>query len=372
MKRFVISVLSISVFFVGLGTLADKVGAKFKSDEKALEIVRKARTSIGGDAAIAEVRSLTIVGRSTHTFKAEGTERSEQGETEIALQFPDKLMRMVKIGKDDGTGEKRISQQHDVLVVRKGEGEKVLLEGRDGEVITPDGNKIFVRKPADGDAVLTTEDDKNVIVRKIETGEEGQLRMKSGDPAAGGGKHIMMRSHTAAGAHAGMKQNELLRLALALLLTAPEGMEVNYTFAGESDVDGAPVNIVNAEFGGSNYKLFISRSSNLPVAMSYSGNLVPSVVRFTKEMPAPADGAKDVVVFNRRLEGEPAKGEHFVRFSDYRSTGGVQLPYKWTTTVNGTAGEVFDVTSFEINPANITEKFGKEKVFVRTAKPTQN
>ena len=51
MKRFVISILSIAVFFVGLGSLVEHVGAKFKSDEKALEIVRKARIAIGGDAA---------------------------------------------------------------------------------------------------------------------------------------------------------------------------------------------------------------------------------------------------------------------------------------------------------------------------------
>jgi hypothetical protein len=137
MKRFVISVLSISVFFVGLGTLADKVGAKFKSDEKALEIVRKARTAIGGDAAIAGVRSLTIAGRTTHTVKVDGADRSELGETEIALQFPDKLMRMVKMGHSDGTGERTVSRQHDVIIFRKGEGEKVVLEGRDGEMAGP-------------------------------------------------------------------------------------------------------------------------------------------------------------------------------------------------------------------------------------------
>lgn len=74
-----------------------------------------------------------------------------------------------------------------------------------------------------------------------------------------------------------MKQNELLRLSLALLLTAPEGIDVNYTFAGESDIDGTAVNIVNAEFSGSSYKLFIGKSNNLPVAMSYRGMGAPKV-----------------------------------------------------------------------------------------------
>ena len=174
------------------------------------------------------------------------------------------------------------------------------------------------------------------------------------------------------GAHAGIKQNELLRMTLALLVTAPEGMDVSYTFAGESDVDGTSVNIINAEFGGASYKLFFSRSSNLPVAMSYSGHAMPVMVKLTRPVPAAGDAAKDVMVFNRKIEGEPATAEHFVRFSDYRSTGGVQLPYKWATTVNGSAGEVFDVTSYEINPANIAEKFGEKKVFVRKLKSDQN
>ena len=370
MKKFVISVLSISVFFVGLGSLADKVGATFKSDEKALDIVRKARTAIGGDAAIAEVRSLTIAGRTTHTFKDGGADRSEQGETEIALQFPDKMMRMVKIGKDDGTGEKSISKQHEVVIVRKGEGDKVILEGHDGEILTPDGQKVTIRKRVDGGATLTTEDGKKVMVRKIESGTEGGVwKVKTGDGVTNEDKHVMLRS-AHPGAHAGMKQNEMLRLTLALLLTAPEGIDVNYTFAGESDVDGTGVNIINAEFGGANYKLFIGKSSNLPVAMSFVGHEMPRIVKFTHD--GPVDGAKDVKIFTRKLEGEPAKAEQFVRFSDYRTTGGVQLPYKWTTTSGSGPGEVFEVTSYEINPANIAEKFADQKVFVRTAKPKQN
>lgn len=372
MKRFVISVLSISVFFVGLGSLADKVGAKFKSDEKALEIVRKARTAIGGDAAIAEVRSLSIVGRTTHSFKVDGVERSEQGETEIALQLPDKLMKIIKIGNDDGTGEKRISKQHEIVVVGKGESDKITFEGQDGEFTTPDGKKVIVKHRVDGDATFTTEDAQKVMVRKNADGETVVSKSAAGDPAAAGEKHFMMMRHAAPGSHTGMKQNELLRLTLALLLTAPEGIDVNYTFAGESDVDGTAVNIINAEFGGSNYRLFIGKSSNLPVAMSYTGHQMPRVVKFTKDMPAPTDGAKDTFTFTRKLDAEAGTAEQFVRFADYRSTGSVQLPYKWTTTIGGGPGEVFDVTSYEINPPNIAEKFAKEKVFIRTPKPLQN
>jgi hypothetical protein len=168
--------------------------------------------------------------------------------------------------------------------------------------------------------------------------------------------------------HDGMRQNELLRLSLSLLLTAPEGMEVNYTFAGETDIDGAPVNIVNAEFGGSSYKLFIGKSNNLPVAISYRGMPMPKLVKFTKEDAPAADPARGDVMFTKKLHAEMEPVEHIVKFSDYRSTGSVQLPYKWTTSVGGSVKETFDVTSYDINPANIAERFAGQKVFVRTKK----
>ena len=45
MKRFMIFVFAASFVFVGLGALVDGVNAKFKSDEKALEIIRAARAA---------------------------------------------------------------------------------------------------------------------------------------------------------------------------------------------------------------------------------------------------------------------------------------------------------------------------------------
>lgn len=42
MKKFIFSILCVSVFFIGLGGLINQVGAKFKSDERALEIIKQA------------------------------------------------------------------------------------------------------------------------------------------------------------------------------------------------------------------------------------------------------------------------------------------------------------------------------------------
>src|SRR4051794_39422048 len=132
MKRFIVSVLCVSVFFIGLGALVDKVGAKFKSDEKALELIRQARTAVGGEQAIAAIRSITISGKTSQTFSVNGAQRSEQGDEEIALQLPDKFSKQIKLGKQDGAaGEKTIVERHDVLVFDKTVGQKVMLG--DGE-----------------------------------------------------------------------------------------------------------------------------------------------------------------------------------------------------------------------------------------------
>ncbi len=69
-----------------------------------------------------------------------------------------------------------------------------------------------------------------------------------------------------------------------------------------------------------------------------------------------------------RGSGNPEPAEFQVRFSDYRAVGSVLLPHRWTQTVGGSADETVDVTSYEINPANIAEKFQNlsPKILIRT------
>jgi hypothetical protein len=102
--------------------------------------------------------------------------------------------------------------------------------------------------------------------------------------------------------------------------------------------------------------------------MNYTGHRMPNVVKFKAEAPKTGDAAKDTMVFTRSMAGT-GTAEFSVKFADYRTVGGLQLPYKWTQTVGGNLDETFDVTSYEINPANISEKFQNQKVMVRTIKP---
>jgi hypothetical protein len=378
MKRFFTTILFVSVFFIGLGSLIEKAGAKFKSDEKALALIRAARQAIGGDSAIAGVQSLRIVGQTTQTVSINGAAQTEQGETEIALQLPDKLMKMVKIGHGDESGEpiKLVNKQVDV-VVRSNKDGSVTVTDQDSAPETS-GVKTIIVKKADGNVQeVNTAEGRKIILRQAEG--SGNIQWKTADrdaenvvitgaAADPNGKRMLVRSGGGE-----PHDNELLRTTLALLLSAPKGMDVSYTFGGESDVDGTACNVVVADFAGSVVKLFLNRDSNLPVMISYFGTRMPKAITFERQTAAPADGSGNVYFFKKTGpgpdDGPGDKAEFQVRFSDYRSVNGVQLPYHWTTNVNGTLDETFDVTTYEVNSPDVAAKFQKGTVLLRTKKP---
>ena len=355
MKRFMISVLCVSVFFIGLGTMIEKTAATFKSDEKALELIRKARQAIGGDSAINNVKSMTILGKSTKTFEAEGVVRNDQGDLEINFELPNKMSKMIKIGSGDGN--QMFDKKVEVIVMKKGDGDNVKWKTEGGDDVKVDGVKRVVVKKDDGTEEIITEDIKPIIIRKSgdnltsSTSENGKKIIISKDENGGGGEHF--------------RSNELFRTTLSLLLTAPEGLDVSYVYVGEGNVDGNTVEIVEAQTLGSNIKLYLDKTSNLPRMISFQSHkpLVFKVI--TEDVKPDANGG--IKVFTRKT-AEPEMAEFQVKFSDYRSVNGIQLPFKWTQTVGGKNDEITDVTSYEINPANIADKFQNQKVFVRTKK----
>lgn len=363
MKKFIVTVLSISVFFIGLGSLIEKASASFKSDEKALELIAKARRAIGGDSAISGVKSMTIIGKTAKTFEIEGVAKTENGETEINFELPNKMSRTMKMGSGDGNA--LVDKKIDVMVVRTGDDnlkwktesdektdgvKRVIIQKKDGnsEEVKTDGEKTFTFRTDKGDqTVITSEDGKSATV------DDKKVFLRKSDGLGGGMEN--------------MRSNELFRTTLSLLLSAPEGLDVSYTYAGEGSVDGVSCDIVAATDGGSTIKLYLDKSTSLPRMMSFQSHK-PFMIRIDKDAPKPEAGG-ETKIFTRQLD-KPEMAEFQVKFSDFRSVGGLQLPHKWTQTVGGKDDEVLDITSYEINPANIADKFKDmpTKVFVRTKK----
>jgi len=363
MKRFIVSVLFVSAFFICLGNLIERAGATLKSDEKALELLRKARQAIGGDSAIAGVKSMTVTGKSTKTFEVEGVARTEQGETELNFELPNKMSRKMKIGSGDGEG--LVDKRVDVLVEKQGDGNLQWKTVGDDNVESV--GKIIVKKSDGTTEEIKTEGKEPVIIRK---GTVETFSTEDGAPATVDGKKVFIRKADGFGGSAGFRSNELFRTTLSLLLSAPEGMDVTYSYVGEGSVDGNSCDIIAANDGGSTVKLYLDKSTGLPRMMVYQAPK-PFMIRFNKDEVAPgSDG--ETRIFTRKLEA-PEMAEFQVKFSDFRSVNGLQLPFKWTQTIGGKDDEVLDITSYEVNPANIADKFKEmpTKVFVRTKKDGQ-
>jgi hypothetical protein len=333
MKRFTVFILCVSIFFIGLGGLVDSVGARFKSDDRALELLRLARQAVGGEANIKAVQSMTATGRATKTFDFEGAPRTEQGDWELSLQLPNKFSKMMKIRVGEtGTGEKTESLEKNVVIVKPGEGDKILVRKIDADA--PKEGVVIVKKGDGDNKVWERTENPNGEARKIVIEDDIHAAMDK------------------------MQHNELFRTTLALLLTAPQDAAAEYLFAGEGSVDGSSCNIVEARINDSSVKLYLDKSSNLPRMMSYT-EARPMMFFKIGKSDENADETEGVKTFTRKIEA-PEMAEYQVKFSDYRSVGGVQLPFRWTQTVGGKLDETIEISSYDINPANIAEKFNDQ------------
>jgi hypothetical protein len=356
MKKFFWMILLVSVFFTGLGGMLQETTAKFKSDEKALALLQKARQAIGGETGLAGVNSLIVTGKSTRTFKFDGVDRTEQGDMELALQFPDKMMKIVKMGHNDGAaaGEKTVNKQVDVVIVRNGDG-NAQWKSEDGNTLKLDDGTKFLIKKEDGTTEEVQASSNTKFVVKKTDGNSGEVQVEA--QPNGGRQMIFNRVAEGQPGEFPWQLSGLARTALSLLLTAPQGIDVTYLYGGEESVDGTACNIINAQFKGTAIRLYLGKDSNLPVMMAYQGEKMPMMIWRTKKDEAGApDAGKDVKVFTRKIEA-PEMAEFQVKFSDYRSVNGMLLPYKWVQTIGGLPDETTEVSSYEINPANIADKF---------------
>ncbi len=370
-------ILLVSTFFIGLGSLVDNAGAKFKSDAKALELIRQARIAIGGDVNINNVRSLTIAGNSMNYFEREGVHQTLPGNLEINLQLPNRFSKMVRIGNPDETNGNVEDRKHVEVIVINKDGEEgiktggdvkknvVIVKDKDGKVLTEDikpgnGQRKIIIKKDDGTIQEVNPDDKGSVIFERKPGDNTTV-WNTKD-----GKRIMVDKDVKIENVSGERNNEMLHTTLALLLTAPQGLDINYTFAGEENVDGNACNIVEAQTGGSSIKLFLDKSTFLPRMMSFMGTDMPHIVKLDK--PSGDTPQKESKVFVRTSE-DSATFEHQLKFSDYRSVGDLLLPYRWTESVGGRQTQTTDITNYDVNPTNIAEKFKGEKVFIRKEKP---
>ena len=340
MRKFVPLILKLSVLLVAISVISQQVTATKGDVERALELLKQARTAIGGESAINSIQNLSVNGKTHRQIQIPNeAERTLNGEFELNMMLPDRLMRMEKLTAGmPGAGGERAQ--------------------------VAEGKELKVKE-----------------VRVFRDAENAEVQNA-------------MRHH---------ESSELARYMLGLLLTPPPSFSATYNYLGEGDVGGSRADIIEAQgAGGFALKIYLDKSSHLPLMMSYQGSLprIPFRHVVNGEGPMVEGEDADVVIVRRPKEGEgakveaaprifierevgddkaPVEGRKFVmraplaseqteiqiRFSDFRSVGGVLLPHVMTQYVGGKVDTVWTVERYDVNLPNINEKFQKD-VLLRT------
>jgi hypothetical protein len=275
---------------VSLISLAMTLGgfaARAAGDAKAEQLLAQARAALGGDANFAKVRGLTATG----TYQREVGDRNLNGELTIDLQLPDKMLRT--------------------------------------ESMRPMGDAtIEMRQGINGDEILRSS-------RTIGGGPNMMVRIAS--PGGGAdGEAQALRNQRA----------DMARFALALLLTPPSSMPMEYAYGGEAEADDSRADVIDATGPGSfAARLFLDQKTHRPLMLAYRG-AAPRMMMRTQRGDGPPPGAG-------LPPGDPPPPqivEIQLFLDDYRNVDGVLLPHHLSRSVDGKPNEEITFKTIRINP----------------------
>src|SRR5262245_49653150 len=164
----------LSIYLFSLALTFGGYAARAAGDSKAAELLTQARAALGGDAKLAKVQGLSAAG----TYQRELGERQMSGEITIELQLPDKMVRT------DSTNP-------------VGDATVIMLQGVNGDQLLRNSRAIG--------------------------GGPGMMIRVAPPPAGSDAEGQAVRNARA----------ELARFVIAMLLTSPSAMPVEFTYGGE-------------------------------------------------------------------------------------------------------------------------------------------
>jgi hypothetical protein len=158
---------------------------------------------------------------------------------------------------------------------------------------------------------------------------------------------------------------EFSRYLLALILTPPPAMSVEYKYAGESEVEDAKADVIDVT-GPDNFsvRVFFDKDNHLPLLLSYRGPK-PRVMTMTRQAGErkPEDIAKIREDAEKKMnaEGPPVAEEvdFYIRLTDHKKVGGLMLPHKLTFLTENEVSEEFEISKYQVNPQFKADLFEK-------------
>lgn len=281
------------------------------NDARAEEVLKQAREAIGGER-LQKIEGLHINGQYRRVFG----ERQMAGDREISISLPNKYL------VEDAMNMGGMSTS--IMNTRGLNGEKVWSGSSGG------GGMVIRMGGGPGGAQPTPEQM-----------EAAQRRMY---------------------------QAEFSRYLLAMLLTAPSSLAVEYKYAGESDVEDVPADVVDVT-GPDRFsvRLFFDKKTHLPLLLSYRG---PKPRVFTMSSrgngnarPSAEDLKKAREDAEKKMQAEapaaPEEVDFFIRLTDHKKVDGVMLPHKFTFLTESEVSEEFEISKYQVNPQFKADKFEK-------------
>lgn len=278
------------------------------NDARAEEVMKQAREAIGGER-LQKIESLYINGQ----YRRALGDRQMAGDREISISLPDKYL------VEDSMSIGGMSTS--ILNSRGLNGERAWSASSGG------GGMVF-RMGGPGGADLTPE--------QIEAAQRRMYRA------------------------------EFSRYLLATILVAPSSLNVEFKYAGESDVEDVPADVVDVT-GPNQFsaRLFFDKKTHLPLLLSYRGPK-PRTITMTREgggprSPEDIKKARDEAEKKMQAEGPavPEEVDFYIRLTDHKKVDGLMLPHKLTFLTESEVSEEFEISKYQVNPQFKADKFEK-------------
>jgi hypothetical protein len=278
-----------------------------QADVKAEEILKAARTALGGDDALAKVQSATVTGSSRRIMG----EREFSSDVTLDLLLPDKFKRTEEMSfGQGGPSVTRVSAVNGTEVwddgTNRGGGGFMMRMGGPGG---PGGGP--------GGAGREPTEEERARFKQFQ-----ERRMKS----------------------------ERARYSLIWFLKS----DAPVTYAGVAEAPDGKADVLDIKpEGAAPMKLFIDQESHKPLMLTYEGVLPRMIMRGQGQRPTPEEIEK--------MRNEPPQQVTYeVHFSEYKNVDGVLLPHLISQSVNGNVSEEFTIEKYKLNaplkPADFAKK----------------
>ena len=279
-------------------------------DARAQEILKQARQAIGGDEQLQKIQGLQINGQYRRMFG----DRQMGGDREISISLPNKYL------VEDAMNTGGLSTA--MINFRGLNGDKAWSGNSGG------GGGMVFRIAGPGGQQASPE----------------QM------------EEMLRRIYTA----------EFSRYLLAIILTPPPSLTVEYKYAGESDVEDVQADVIDVS-GPNKFavRVFFDKKSHMPLLLSYRG---PKPRIMTMQRPAgSAPKAEDVAKAREEAEKKmnaeapavPEEVDFYIRMTDYKKVGSVMVPHKLTFLTENEVSEEFEISKYQLNPQFKADRFEK-------------